>query len=835
MNSDKYDIIKTAQIAVDGTSYHFDKLYDYVVPVEKFHDVFVGQRVIVPFGKGNQKKQGLILSIKEYHKNNKPLCLTEKGIAIKPIADIIDKERIINHEMIKIIVWLKRHTFCCYFDAIRLVIPYGYNISLIKKYKLSDALSDEVFSRLSEDEKTLINIFETQLNSKNQLNITIESLTKNQQKILKMLISKNIIIEREIFKRKIKDSKSLMIKISNLDYIDQDKNCKLTQKQQKVIDILKECESASVKEVIYFCGVTKSVLDKLTQKNITSYFEVERYRSPYGLADNKKNFQSNTHIRLNSKQEEIFNNLKILIDDKKPNIALLRGVTGSGKTLIFINLIKYVISLNKSVILLVPEISLTPQMISLLEKNFGSLVAVIHSSLSLSERLDEWKRIKSEKAKIILGTRSAIFAPTENVGLIIMDEEQESSYKSENTPRYHARDIAKLRAFYNNALFLMASATPSISTYYNIKKNNFNIFELDQRYNNISLPTISVVDMNKERQKDNLSFFSQELIDSIEETLTRKQQSIIFINRRGYNTIVRCDECGKVETCPNCSTALTYHKANNKMLCHYCGYIKDAVKKCVNCGSFYLRYLGTGTQKIETQLATIFPHAKILRLDSDTTMTKFSHDKYFQDFLDNKYDILIGTQMIAKGLNFPNVTLVGVIDADRSLYSNDYRGHERTYNLITQVIGRSGRGNVEGKAIIQTDSCDNNIFDLIVSQKYEEFYNQEILSRKKLVYPPFCNICAIGIVSNSEELVVKIGNQIFNMIKKLVSKDYQDVKIKMFGPVPEVISKINNKFRYKIFVKHKDNKRFRQLIHVVLTYISKQKQRLKVNVFIDKI
>ena len=862
---------KIAEVVVDETVFHFDKPYDYIVPKELSQDVFVGQRVVVPFGRSNQKKLGLILNIREFNqefnqefdfkknsskqlKSCKLLQSSSKNVLLKQIIEVVDKERIVTPEMIKIILWLKNHTFCCYFDAVKLVVPAGYNISLVKKYKMSDELTDEIFETLSVDEKSLIDIFRSQMRGKHKrsfrnnfeaTDIRLESLTKSQQKILKILVGKNLIQERDVLKQKVKDQKSLMIKLNDDYYINPDRDCKLTSKQQKVVDLLRDSESASVKEVLYLCGVTKSVLDKLTQKEITSYFEIEMYRSPYafkekqestGDKDEDKDYKKDyKDIRLNENQQEIFENLKIMIDKNKFDVALLRGVTGSGKTLIFIELMKYVVGLKKQVVLLVPEISLTPQMIALLEKHFGNLVAVLHSGLSLAQRLDEWKRVKRQEAKIVLGTRSAIFAPVENVGLIIMDEEQEASYKSETVPRYHARDIAKLRAFYNNALFLMASATPSVDTYFHLKKNKFNIFKLDKRYNNISLPEISVVDMKRERQNGNSSFFSQELLNSIQENLEKKQQSIIFINRRGYNTIVRCDECGEVKTCPNCSIALTYHKANNKMLCHYCGYVEDITIKCPSCGSFYLKYLGVGTQKIETQLESIFPQAKILRLDSDTTMTRFSHDKYFKDFLDKKYDILIGTQMIAKGLNFPGVTLVGVIDADRLLYSSDYRGSEKTYDLITQVIGRSGRGDVEGRAIIQTSSADNYIFDLIADQNYENFFKQEILSRKSLLYPPFCDMSIVGIVGEEENLVFEAGSQIFSLIKKLVSGPYKDVKLKMFGPVSEVVSKVNNKYRYKIFLKHRDDKRYRSLMKSVLFQLLREKQKFKISFFIDKI
>lgn len=824
--------IKIVKVAVNDVAYDFDKLYDYIVPVQYQELVKVGQRVQIPFGRSNKKRIGMIFEIKVYDKEEQLPYFTPKGLAIKPIISIIDEEAIVNDEMLNIILWLKEHTFCKFFDAIKTVIPAGYNVTLFKRYKLSNKISQAFFDDLDPQEKYLIDYITD--NFKSEINQTmVESLTENQRLVLLKLIEDGYIVERDIFKRKVQDSKLLMVELTDAvyDLIDDVNNYKLTAKQKKVINFLLESESASLKEVIYMCGVTKTVIDNLIKKGLIKYFEVEDYRKPYELKEDQK---VNEFI-LNESQSEVFNGLLNLINQEKPSLALIRGVTGSGKTSIFINLMRYVVSQGKTAILLVPEIALTPQMIDILEKHFGENVAILHSGLTLANRLDEWKRIKSGKAHVVLGTRSAVFAPLENIGLIIMDEEQEESYKSHNSPRYHARDVAMMRAKYNNALFLMASATPSVEIYYKLQKKNFNIFNLNKRYNNSVLPEVSIVDMQEEKQNGNHSFFSKELILNIEDNLKNGQQTIIFINRRGYNTIVKCDECNHVEECPNCDIALTYHKANNKLMCHYCGYIKDVVKKCEQCGSTYIKYSGVGTQKIELQLEDIFPQAKILRLDADKIINRFSYDRYFDDFLNKKYDILIGTQMVAKGLNFPNVTLVGVIDADRSIYNIDYKGFERTYNILTQVIGRSGRGREHGRAIIQTNDVHNDIFDLVLSQDYNAFYNREIMFREKLLYPPFCDIGIIGLVGSNESSIIKIGNEIFNIIKELVLEDFSSVKLKVFGPVTEVISKINNKYRYKIFLKYKNDKNFRKMIDVLLKKILKKAHKFNVSIFFDKI
>lgn len=823
---------KIVKVAVEGTTYCIDKLYDYILPKQFESNIFIGQRVVVPFGKSNKKRVGLVLAIDSYCGKEEGIYFTKNGLAVKPVLKIIDRQSVITEEMVKLVYWLKEHTFCRYFDAFKLMVPSGLSITLFTRYKITNKLTDEVYNSLDDDEKLLIDGFKLATNNSEMMFTLEESLNKKQSACLKKLIAEGLVVERNIFKRKINDQKSVMVRLAasflssssdvNIDY-------KFTAKQKKVINLLLKAEVASVKEVLYLCSVTKAVLDNLEKKDVVTYFEIETFRTPYKTSTGVLNEE----FDFNLEQKNILSKLIDLVDQNKPNISLLRGVTGSGKTLIFVSLIKYVLSKNKQALLLVPEIALTPQMVNTLQQYFGNTIAVLHSGLTLSNRLDEWKRINNGAVKIVLGTRSAIFAPLKNIGVIIMDEEQEASYKSESAPRYNTKDIAKLRAVYNNALLLMVSATPSVETYYYMKKNNFSILELNRRHNNVSLPQISIVDMKKEYLNGNRTFFSKELVIALEENLLRNQQSIIFINRRGYNTIVKCSECGKVETCPNCSIALTYHKANNKLMCHYCGYAKDAVKRCTNCGSIYIQYGGIGTQKIEAQLEVIFPEAKILRLDSDTTLTRFAYDEYFKDFLAGKYQILIGTQIIAKGLNFPNVTLVGVIDGDQSIYSSDYKGIERTYDIITQVVGRSGRGQTSGRAIVQTNAADNEIFELIASQKYDDFFNREILLRKRLLYPPFCDMSIIGIVGLSENLVLQAGNRIFKIITELIAIDFKDVPLTMFGPLPEMVLKVNGKFRYKIILKHKDNKRYRELIQIVLNRALKIKSN--VTVFVDKI
>ena len=431
----------------------------------------------------------------------------------------------------------------------------------------------------------------------------------------------------------------------------------------------------------------------------------------------------------------MFDGILELMRLDEPQAALLKGVTGSGKTSVFIKLIKQAIDTDRTAILLVPEISLTPQMLGQFQTLFGSMVAVIHSNLSAGQKNDEFERIKKGEAKIVIGTRSAIFAPLDNIGIIIMDEEGEHTYKSEKTPRYHARDIAKQRCFYHKALLLLASATPSIESFYNAKRGRYKLFELTQRYNNSLLPEVYMVDMKIEAELGNRTNFSEVLLHELGKNLEKGEQSLLLLNRRGFFTHISCLSCGNVECCPECQIPLTYHKINNTLVCHYCGYKQNFEERCSKCASKVIKNTGTGTQRIEEEIKQFFPKARVLRMDADTTMTKNAFDEKFSAFSKGDYDIMIGTQMIAKGLDFPNVTLVGVLLIDKSLYSGDYMGFERTFSLITQVVGRSGRADKKGRAYLQTYSPDHHVLELASRQDYDSFYNQEIEIRKALIFP----------------------------------------------------------------------------------------------------
>ena len=624
---------------------------------------------------------------------------------------------------------------------------------------------------------------------------------------------------------KIRDKSSKMIRLAD-NYTEPSK---LTPKQQSVYNLLCDVVCAGVNEVCEFCSVGKGVLDNLVKYGICEYYQKEVYRTPF------KNISENGELKpinLSENQQKAYDAyLEMLKGDG--GTGLLYGVTGSGKTQVYLKLIDDAVALGKDVIVLVPEISLTPQMLAIFHGRYGKKVAVLHSGLSIGERTDEYKRADRGEAKIVVGTRSAVFAPVHNLGLIVMDEEQEHTYKSERTPRYHAREVANFRCRYNKALFLMTSATPSVESYSAALSGKYKLCEINERYGNSRLPEVITVDMKSEIASGNKSPISETLRKLIQENLDRKKQTILLINRRGYNTFIACNSCGHVITCPNCSISLTYHSYNNRLMCHYCGYSKPLDNICPECGKNSIRYSGYGTQRIEDELSRLFPNASVLRMDADTTTAKFSHQKLFDAFSSGEYDILIGTQMVAKGLDFPNVTLVGVVNADNSLYDESYLANERSFDLITQVVGRSGRRDEPGKAVIQTINPYNEIIEFASRQDYKSFYNSEIALRRVLTYPPFCDIYFISFICEDENKAALCAKAFFEILVELNKKEFSSEKLIVLGPSPSKISKLKNHYRYGLTVKCRNSKSVRKMLNEILKKVDKIKEYKEVSVTID--
>lgn len=602
---------------------------------------------------------------------------------------------------------------------------------------------------------------------------------------------------------------------------------RLTPKQQSVADLLLDIGSATVEEIKTLCGVGDGVLKNMEKCGVLRFFKKEKYRNPY--ADLPAAPKA-AEIELSAEQTKAYRTLSAMLDGDGGS-ALLYGVTGSGKTQVYMRLIDRALQQGKDTIVLVPEIGLTPQVLGLFHQRYGRQVAVLHSGLSIGERNDEYRRADRGEAKIVLGTRSAVFAPLHALGLIIMDEEQELTYKSERTPRYHARDIARYRAGESGALFVMASATPSIESYAAAKAGKYTLCSLEHRFGNAALPQVCTVDMKGELHAGHRSPLSRTLQKQIQSNLDAGKQTILLMNRRGYNTFIACNDCGHVITCPNCSISLTYHSYSNRLMCHYCGYSKPLDNTCPECGSHAVRYSGFGTQRIEDELQALFPAARILRMDADTTAGKFSHQKLFDAFAAHEYDILVGTQMVAKGLDFDDVTLVGVVNADNALYDENYLSHERAFDLITQVVGRSGRRDATGTAVIQTIDPCNPVIDLAARQDYPAFFETEYALRRILTYPPFCDIYGVFFVSEDENAAALAAKAFFDTL--VFENKEQQQKLIVLGPSPARISKISNTYRYRLAIKCKNSKSVRNLLMQVLKATVKMKELRKVQISID--
>lgn len=567
-----------------------------------------------------------------------------------------------------------------------------------------------------------------------------------------------------------------------------------SEKQKKVLQFLKENEGATVPEIEMFTGGTRAIVKTLEKNGYVEIIEKKVERNPLA----HKDIQKAENLKLTKEQQNAFDTVLTMMKFNEYEQFLLYGVTGSGKTEVYLQLIGEALKQNKTAIVLVPEISLTPQMIDRFIARFNKdEIAVLHSKLSIGERYDEWNKIKGNKAKIIIGARSAIFAPTENIAIIIIDEEHDSSYKSEAVPKYDAKEIAKKIAKENNCPLVLGSATPDLVTYYKARAEKITLLELTRRANNSKLPDVEVVDLKMELANGNRSMLSVSLHDAIEKNLKEKRQTILFLNRRGYSTFIMCRECGYTVKCKNCDISLTYHKTENKLKCHYCGYEEKLVTVCPECQSTKIRYFGTGTQRLEQEINKIFPNASTIRMDIDTVTKKNSHEEILNTFRDEGIDILIGTQMVVKGHHFPNVTLVGVIAADSSLNIDDYRANERTFQLLTQVAGRAGRENLDGKVIIQTYNPENFSIQCAKHQNYQMFYDTEIELRKQLKYPPFCDIILIGFNSLVEKEIIEVSNKVYEYLKN--NLDGQDFMV--LKPMPSPIDKIQNRFRWRIIIK----------------------------------
>ena len=804
-----------AEIAVSGTLYSFDMLFSYTVP-QNMRKVQCGCRVLVPFGKGDSRRIGVVMKLAD-----------GDGLGLKPVLSLVDSDPVLSKEFINLVFYLHDNTFCTYFEAVKAMLPPAMNVTVKEKFRVNRNFND--FKSLDSEATELFGKIQ-QFSDDTGLNDFISNfISENGRKTIDELCENSAIVSDNIFRQKIGDAVMKTVRLTD-KYINCPESFRLTPKQKTVVKFLEENGTASSRETAYMCGVTAVVIANLVRNGAVEEYESEIFRRVDDFSESRADINKTI---LSDEQQNAYNLISEQVHKRKPAVFLLHGVTGSGKTSVFEKLISDTVSGGRQVMMLIPEISLTPQVLKRFRSLFGERVAVIHSGLTLGQRLDEYKRIKKGDADIVIGTRSAVFAPLDNIGLIIMDEEGERSYKSDITPRYNAHDVAKQRCAYHGSTLLLASATPSIESYYLAEKGLYNLIKMKKRYRNIPLPEVSIVDMGEERADGNITEFSRTLVDEINLNLQNGEQTILLLNRRGYHTIISCVDCYQPVYCPNCSVPLTYHRKNGRLMCHYCGYSGELVKKCPSCNSERLKSMGFGTQKLEEELNMYFPTARVLRMDADTTFSRYSYEKNFTDFRNGEYDIMIGTQMIGKGLDFPNVTLVGVLSIDKALYAGDFRSYERTFSLITQVVGRSGRSLKRGRAILQTFIPDHYIINLSAGQDYESFYKEEIALRRTMIFPPVCDMCAFCFSGTDDIQVKKGASAVLGLMRESLREINPKTPVRVLGPVKCSYGKINGRYRWRIIVKCKNNPEIRGFISGVLKKSAKLKDMSGISLYAD--
>jgi len=800
-----------AKIAVSAATYAIDKPYDYLLPEEL--GAAVGCRVLVPFGRGNRACEGIILSISS--------AVPEKPL--KAVRQNLDEEPLLLPDQIKLALWMRQRYFCTFYDAVRTILPAGAWYSYREIWQLEEP---SALDELSEREASVCRFLQDGTKDAEALK---EAFGEEVITVLRRLKRRGILTSRTESSRKVRDKVVQFARLcadekTALAAVERRK--KTAPRQYDAVVFLTQCGETAVHELCYFTGVSRQGLQRLEDLGLIELREQEEYRiSPKSCRLDAR------PITLNEEQQEVMDTVLHQIQEGKPGVTLLHGVTGSGKTLIYIRLAQELLAQGKSVMILVPEIALTPQMMARFSAYFGEEVALLHSGLKITERYDQYKRIRRGEAHIVLGTRSAVFAPLKDLGLIVLDEEQESSYESENSPCYHARDIAKYRCVQEGARLLLGSATPTVETAYYAKKGDYQLSLLRSRYNRRQLPKVIVADLRQELRSGNMGLISRPLYEELEKNIRAGEQSILFLNRRGASRQLLCPECGYVPECPRCSVYLTYHSANHRLMCHYCGYSQTAAEECPACGG-RMKHMGAGTQKVEQELKELFPDTQVLRMDADTVGE--GHEKILREFEEKKVPILLGTQMVAKGLDFENVTLVGVLTADLSLYVDHYRASERTFSLLTQVVGRAGRGEKTGRAVIQTYTPENDVILAAADQDYERFYDGEIRLRRLRRDPPFADQFMITVTGQEEEAVRRGCAQVRDALLYAAKQPaYAALQWEILGPAPAPVVKVNNRYRYRLTVVGKNEKRLRDVIASLMMAFMQRSENKHLNIYTD--
>lgn len=812
-----------ARIAVSTATYAIDKPYDYMIPRALSGKVDVGMRVLVPFGPGGRITEGFVLSLSD----------SSSYPNLKAIEDVLDAEPILSQEMIRLALWVHNQCFCLLYQVLNAMLPAGLKFKTIRSFLLMPEaeLSAMVQACADIDGGTGLceQIFEKR-NEKLDASMFRDKYPLSKINQVFECLCEHGLLSIQQAERNLSDK---MQQVARLCVSPEEAEEYMEGRQKRsfgqceVLRMLLDIGAAPVAELRYFTGASLSSINTLRKNGIIEIVEREVYRRP-----NLQSSGEREEICLNEDQESVYRELISEYEKKEAACSLLFGVTGSGKTLVYMKLIEHCIDQGKTALMLVPEIALTPQVVERFYCYFGDRIAILHSALSAGERLDEWKRIKTGKVDVVVGTRSAVFAPLENLGIVILDEEQEHTYKSGSNPRYHARDVAKFRCIQNKALLLLGSATPSVESMYQAQIGKYSLHVLENRYNQKPLPKVYICDRRKDLREGNASIIGDVLREELAYNLEHGKQSILFLNRRGASRYVVCETCGCVPECVHCSAPLTYHSANGRLMCHHCGYSRKVEHSCAYCGE-KMRFVGCGTQKVEEELRALFPNVGILRMDTDTTTTKDAHERILNRFREENIPILIGTQMITKGLDFENVTLVGVLDADQAINMDHFRAAENAFSLITQVVGRAGRGDSEGRAVIQTYSPNQPVIQFAANQDYINFYKSEILLRKNRGLPPFCDIINVMVSGVSEKDVLKTCTRLLSQIEQQNRVYYPDLELSAFGPAPAMIARINEKYRYQFSLCGQNCKRLREMIASVLQEFGREKMNRGCTVVAD--
>ena len=807
-----------AKIAVSAATFAIDKPYSYCIP--QGMTLAPGMRVSVPFGRNNRRCEGVVLRLEDGCEEN-----------LKFVEQTLDDEPVLSARMLQLAAFLRERYFCTFYDAVRVMLPAGLWFQTREHYALTEDLSWQEKTPRQKDALQLLQQL-SQLGGSAQGKLLRETLPDEDafhSAITYLLRKKWITAQRDLLPRTKDKTEAIATLTASaeeaMEYAAS--RPKSAAMQRSVLELMCSVGSAAVKEICYFTGAKPSTVKRLADLGF-----LELSHRPVLRCRQIEPAQISGELILNPAQQQVYDGLCAQMEQADPGAALLYGVTGSGKTAVYIRLIRRCLEQGKQAMLLVPEIALTPQLLGLMAAYFGSRVAVLHSSLGAGERYDQWKRVRSGEATVVVGTRSAVFAPCSDLGLLIIDEEQEHSYKSENSPRYSAKDVALWRGIKENALVLLGSATPSVESMYLAKTGVYTLYTLKERYNGKPLPKVQIVDMKEELKMGNDLSLSYPLQDAIRQTADAGQQTILFLNRRGNSRALVCVDCREAPECPRCSAKLTYHSANERLMCHYCGHSQSVPKRC-KCGG-PLKQMGTGTQKVQQELQGIFPDLQVDRMDADTVSAANPHEKILEHFQKEKVPVLIGTQMVAKGLNLPDVTLVGVLDADLGLYTQNYRAAETTFNMLTQVVGRAGRGEEAGSAVIQTFVPEHKVITLASKQDYDGFYDLEIGLRRVLKCPPFGDLAVITFTGQDEAAVMRGAVKFRDSLNMLLKQpDYSREECAVLGPAACPVVKINYNFRYRLTLRCRMTRVLRQLLAHLLRQFAQDRENRGVSAFVD--